>query len=129
MSHFTQVKTQIRDRRILEKALAKLGYEVVSGEQGQQVRGFMGDIQNAEFKVSTGSKYDIGFEKDVEGNYSLVADWELMPRVAGITQEEFQASVKREYARETILQTAAEQGYEVQMEEHDGTIEMVVVQW
>jgi hypothetical protein len=59
----------------------------------------------------------------------LVADWELMPRVSGIQESEFSAVVKREYAREMILQTAFEQGYSVEMEENEGIIQMVVTQW
>lgn len=129
MSHFTQVKTQIKDRTLLKKALEKLGHTVVEGEQGTCVRGYMGNTLPAEFKILTSTHYDIGFQKDEEGNYSFVGDWELMPRVSGIKEADFAASVKREYAREMILQTAAEQGYQVEEQENDGTIEMVVVQW
>ncbi len=129
MSHFSQVKTQIRNRIDLEAALKKLGYTVVEGQAGTVVRGYMGDTLPAEFKVLTDSHYDIGFVKDEAGNYNLVGDWELMPRVSGLTQEGFTADVKREYARASILRAAAEQGYEVQMEEKEGQIEMVVSQW
>lgn len=129
MSHFSQVKTKLRDRRILKGALEKSGFTVVEGEEGTKVRGYFGETQKADFKILTSSNYDIGFAMDEEGNYSLVGDWELMPRVSGIERESFLAHVKREYAREAILQTAADNGYEVQMQETDGTIEMVVVQW
>jgi len=129
MSHFTQVKTKLKDRTCLTKALSNLGHTVVEGTEGQQVRGFFGDVQPAEFKILTDTHYDIGFAQDAEGNYSLVGDWELLPKVSGIKQDAFLASVKREYAREAIMQTAAQQGYEVQVEEKDGNLEMVVVQW
>jgi hypothetical protein len=130
VSHFSQVKTKLRDQTVLKKALTKMGFTVVEGEEGTKVRGYFGDTQAAEFKVLTKTHYDIGFVRDEEGNYSLVGDWELMPRVSGISQEPFLADVKREYARESILQTAAQQGYEVKMQENvEGTIEMVVVQW
>ncbi len=129
MSHFTQVKTKLRDCTILKKALTQMGFTVVEGEEGQQVRGYFGDTQPAEFKVLTTSHYDIGFTQDAEGSYSLVGDWELMPRVSGIEQNQFLIDVKREYAKQAILHTAALQGYEVEMQEsEEGTIEMVVVQ-
>lgn len=129
MSHFSQVKTKLRDRTVLKKALQKLGFTVVEGEQGTQVRGYFGDTQKSEFKILTDSHYDIGFVQDEQGNYSAVGDWELMPRVSGISQEPFLASVKKEYAKEAILSTAAAQGYEVQIQENEDTVEMVVVQW
>src|SRR5690348_11717211 len=130
MSHFSQVKTKLRDREVLKEALKKMGFEVVEGAEGQKVRGYMGDIQQAEFKILTSSHYDIGFIADEEGNYSLVGDWELMPRVSGIEEAHFTAAVKKEYAREAILRTARERGYEVQEQENeDGVVEMVVVQW
>lgn len=129
MSHFTQVKTKLKDRSILQAALKRMGHTVVEGEEGRTVRGFMGETQPADFKVLTDTHYDIGFNIDAAGGYSLVGDWELLPKVSGIDAEGFLASVKREYAREAILRTAAERGYEVQVEEKDGNLEMVVVQW
>lgn len=129
MSHFSQVKTKIQDREVLKKALRKLGHTLVEGTQGQTVRGFMGDTQPAEFKVLTSTHYDIGFVRDAQGDYSLVGDWELLPKVSGITQQDFLKSVKREYARESIREAAEARGYEVQEQEKDGVIEMVVVQW
>lgn len=128
MSHFTQVKTQLKESTVLKRALARLGYAVVEGEEGQQVRGFMGDTQAAEFKIRTSTHYDIGFARDAQGGYALVGDWELLPKVSGIVQAEFLKNIKREYARETILEQAAARGYEVQTEEKDGVLELVVVQ-
>ncbi|MBY0371271.1 DUF1257 domain-containing protein [bacterium] len=129
MSHFTQVKTRLRDRNTLIAALKKLGHTVVEGADGQVVRGFMGDTQSAEFKILTETHYDIGFARDGQGNYFLVGDWELLPKVSGVNPDELLVEVKREYAREAILQTAERQGYQVEVEEKDGCLEMVVVQW
>jgi hypothetical protein len=129
VSHFTQVKTQIKDTSVLKKALNTMGLTVVEGAEGQKVRGYFGEVQAAEFKVLTESHYDIGFIRDEHGNYAFVGDWELMPRVSGIEQTVFTHHVKREYAKEAILRTAAERGYEVMMKENGEEIEMVVSQW
>jgi hypothetical protein len=129
MSHFTQVKTKIREKAVLKKALTEMGFTIVEGEQGTQVRGYFGNTQTAEFKVLTSSHYDIGFVQDEQGSYSLVGDWELMPRVSGIEQNQFLIDVKRAYAKQAIYETAAQQGYQVEVQEsEEGTIEMVVVQ-
>ena len=90
MSHFTEVKTKIRDRAMLEKALAALGLAVESNlKQGVDVRGFMGDKTRADLKVLTDTHYDIGFARNAEGDFEIIADWELMPKVAGIQRDGF----------------------------------------
>ena len=130
MSHFTQVATKLFDKRILIKSLKSMGWEVVEGEAGQTVRGFCGESVAAEFKIHTETHYDIGFLRNEEGAYSLVGDWELLPRVSGLEQDSFLKTVKRAYAKQAVLDTAAMQGMSVEsVENEDGTIEMVVSQW
>ncbi len=130
MSHFAQVKTKMRDKSVLQAALKRMGHDVVEEVQGVQVRGYFGECSAAEFKILTSTHYDIGFVQDEEGCYTLVGDWELLPKVSGIEETAFLASVKREYARQTILKTAAEKGYSVEEKENEeGVLEMVVAQW
>lgn len=129
MSHFTEVKTQIKNKDILQKTLKKLGYTLEEATEGVTVRGFMGNTLKGEFKALTDTHYDIGFIRNSEGNYELVADWELMPKVAGIEQTEFTNLVKREYARNSVLEMAQAQGMQVETVEQNGNIEMVVSQW
>ncbi len=129
MSHFSEIKTRMKNGAVLKRTLARLGCQMEDAEGGVTVRGFMGNEMKGEFKVLTDTTYDIGFVKDAEGNYELVADWELMPKVAGIEQTEFTNRIKREYARTSILELAKERGMEVETTENDGAIEMVVSQW
>jgi len=129
MSHFSEIKTKITHREHLLKALKNLGLKVETAEMGVEVRGFMGNISQAEFKVLTDTHYDIGFTRNAEGCYEISADWELMPRVANIEQTEFTNLVKKEYAKTTILETAKAKGMEVEVIENEGNIEMVVSQW
>lgn len=131
MSHFSQLKTGLKHKETLLRALRRLGFEICEAEGGVEVRGFFGDTMPADFKVLTGTHYDIGFRLGESGNYEVIADWELMPKVAQIEQEDFNKVLKREYARESILETARQKGYEVQtVESEDGkTLEMVVTQW
>lgn len=129
MSHFSELKTQLLEERFLKAALKKMGFQLEENPEGVSVRGFMGDTFSADFKALTSTHYDIGFKKGNLG-YELVADWELMPRVAGIEKEAFVAHLKREYARTAIETVAKDRGYEVQTVENEaGEIEMRVVQW
>lgn len=129
MSHFSEVKTKIRNGRLLKKAVEKLGFVVEEAPVGVQVRGFFGETTPAEFKIGTGSTYDIGFRKNAAGDYEVIGDWEILPRAAGLEQEAFLRQVKRQYAETAIRELAAERGLEVQASETDGTVELVVSQW
>lgn len=129
MSHFTEVKTKIREGRLLKKALEKLGYAVEEHADGVPVRGFFGETTPAEFKIGTGSTYDVGFRKTASGDYEVVGDWEILPRAAGLEREEFLRRVKRAYAETAIRAIAEERGLEVEVSEAEGSVEMVVSQW
>jgi len=136
MSHFSEVKTKIKDREILKKALKNLGHEIVEGvnSAGVEVRGYFGSTQEADFKILTSTHYDIGFKENHEGCYELVGDWELLPKVSGINQEEFSKSLKREYAHQMIRSVADQLGYTVEyegnkVENENGEIEITVKQW
>lgn len=129
MSHFSEVKTKMKNEEVLKRTLKQLGYRVEENKEGVEVRGFMGNATRAVFKVLTDTHYDIGFVRDEEGNFQIVGDWEVLPKASGIEQEEFTNRVKREYARTSILEVAKEKGMEVECKEENGTIEMVVTQW
>lgn len=131
MSHFTQLKTALRDEVLIKKALKALGHTVVEAEAGQtvEVRGFFEESQAADFKILTQSKYDIGFKKNIDGSYEVVGDWELLPKVSGVESEIFQKELKREYAKQTVLSIAEQQGYSVEAIETENGTEMVVTQW
>lgn len=45
MSHFTRIKTEIKDREALLQALADLGYNEVEEGQGLSLYGWRGDVQ------------------------------------------------------------------------------------
>ena len=43
MSHFSEVKTNLKDKTTIMKALMKLGHTVEESNEGVEVRGFFGD--------------------------------------------------------------------------------------
>lgn len=123
MSHFTTIKIQIKDGKILHQVLQELGYEV---EYNTKVRGFVGQKTNAEYVIRQKNGYDLGFRLNGE-SYEIVADfWG-----AKINQKEFVNSISQKYAHKTLMQSVQEQGFDVEEESvlEDGTVRVVVGKW
>ena len=62
MSHFTSVKTKIKNQICLIRALKDLGYEVNVAEEHQsvQVRGYQGQKADGIMAIKASKTYDIG---------------------------------------------------------------------
>jgi len=122
MSHFTRVRTQLRNLTTVQKALEELGYNVESGS----VRGYAGQLAQADIVVRMDGKFDMGFRKEGE-NVVLVADfWGLR-----INREEFLQQLAQRYAYITIMDQAEQQGFTMMTEETqaDGSIRLVMQRW
>jgi len=131
MSHFSEVKTELTNRKFILKALEQMGYRTETNEAGVEVRGFMDNKSQADFKALTTTHYDIGFKRSSAGGYEIVSDWEILTKISGTTHEAFSQQLKREYAKAAILELAKERGLEVEYKENseEQTMEMVVTQW
>jgi hypothetical protein len=124
MSHFTTIKVQIKNSEVLADVLTELGHKF---EANTQVRGYQGDRTNAEYVIRRSNGYDIGFRKDGDDNYELIADfWGT-----GINQVQFVNEIQQKYAHKMLLNTAESQGYTIEAEEvlNDGTVRVVVGRW
>lgn len=127
MSHFSQVKTQIKSVPRLKRSLARLGFELDTSASAQQVRGFFGETQHADMKFHAGRNYDIGFIALPTGEMEMVGDWEILPRILGKSREAFTRDLKREYARATVEEVAEAQGLILEeIPQSDGQIEYVL---
>ena len=121
MSHFSTVKTELRDREALRDALGDLGHDPREGSL--QVRGYRGQLETAELAISQPNGADIGFRLNAaSGCYELVTDLDLWKQPV---------PVERFLALRTILTATAEEGFAVseQRQGVDGTIELVVTRW
>ena len=128
MSHFSTLKTELRDRQALLLALADLGHTPAEGSL--PVRGYRGQTVTAELAVSQGGGADIGFRWSAEaGSYELVTALDLWRQPVPV--ERFLAQLSQRYALRAILAASAEEGFQVssQSEHLDGTIELVVSRW
>ena len=79
MSHFTSIKTQIKNRDALVKALADVGFARVEvHETGQPLYGFQGDVRPEKAEVIVRRKYlgaasnDIGFKQQKDGQFEAI---------------------------------------------------------
>jgi len=128
MSHFSTVRTELRDRQALIDALGDLGHPPLEGSQ--PVRGYHGQTVMADLAITQEQETDIGFRwNHTNGSYELVADLELWKQP--IPVERFLARLTQRYALRTILAASAEEGFQVaeQTNQLDGSIELVVTRW
>ena len=128
MSHFSTVKTQLRKKEFLKQALIDLGYVPNEGEN--LVRGYRGQTVKAEMTVEMSQGSDIGFRWNQGSKaYELVTDLDLWKQT--IPVERFLAQVTQRYALNTVLNSTAQEGFQVSEQKNniDGSIELVVTRW
>jgi hypothetical protein len=128
MSHFSTVRTELRDREALVQALTDLGHPPLEGRQ--EVRGYRGQTVLADLAVPQAEGADIGFRwNETSGSYELVTDLELWKQPVPV--ERFLATLNQRYALRTILAASAAEGFQVseQTNNLDGSIELVVTRW
>ena len=128
MSHFSTVKTELRQLEPLVQALNDLGYTPEQGER--PVRGYRGQIVTADLAVAMQEGGDLGFRwNSVIGAYELVTDLDLWKQP--IPVERFLAKLTQRYAFNTVLSASNREGFQVaeQRVTQDGSIELVVTRW
>ncbi|MEB3177789.1 MAG: DUF1257 domain-containing protein [Nostocaceae cyanobacterium] len=126
MSHFSQIKTQIRNLSCLQDALTDLGVDWKPGPV--QVRGYRGQTHDAEIAIEQENGYDIGFRWNGK-EYELVADLQYWQQEMSV--EGFLRRVTQRYAFNTVVKETTRQGFQVaeQKQNQDGSISLVVQRW
>ncbi len=126
MSHFSQIKTQLRNLTSLQAALTDLKIDWKSGPS--EVRGYQGLTSIAEVVIEQDNGYDLGFSWN--GNeYELVADLQFWQQAWSV--DRFLNKVTQRYAYHTVVSESAKQGFQVaeQQQNQDGSIRLVVQRW
>jgi hypothetical protein len=126
MSHFSQIKTQIRNLNSLQAALTDLGIDWKSGSK--TVRGYRGQTRNAEITIEQDNGYDVGFSWNGK-EYELVADMQYWQQSWSV--EGFLRQVTQRYAYHTVVNETARQGFHIaeQKQNEDGSIRVLVQRW
>ena len=128
MSHFSTIRTKLRNKPQLLEALEILQYDVKE-DQELKVTGAHGighETVEAELAIGT----DVGFRMNpMSGEYELVADLETWNQP--IPVQRFVDKVTQQYARMTIHDTVKKMGFQVEeeWEMQDGSIELTVNRW
>ena len=128
MSHFSRIKTKIKNRPELEEALVLLQYDVKE-DQELKVTGSHG-IKHETVTADLAIGGDVGFRLNPMTNeYELVADLETWNQP--IPVERFLDKVNQQYARMTIHNQVKKMGFQVEeeWEMEDNSIELTVTRW
>ena len=126
MSHFSQIKTQIRDLTSLQAALTDLDIDWKPGPQ--EVKGYRGQTHKAEVAIEQSNGYDIGFSWNGQ-EYELVADLQYWAQ--NLSVEGFLKRVSQRYAYHTVMNETTHQGFQLaeQQQNADGSIRLVLQRW
>jgi len=72
MSHFTTIKTQIKDIEALRTTCAELSLELL---QNAEARGYGSSRQRGEFVIRLKGPYDVALNRQTNNTYGLSTDW------------------------------------------------------
>ena len=136
MSHFTTIKTKLKDKSILLEVLNLMGERVNNpADVGVSVVDLVitnpdhaEDHPTTEVDFSLGVDYGFSLNKET-GTYELVADLQTWDK--DIPVERFLEKVTQQYARMTIHHTVKEEGFQVEeeWEMDNNSIELTVSRW
>ena len=128
MSHFSTIKTQLKEAEPLIKALNNLGYSI--NQEEKFVKGYRGKFTAVDISMNLPSDTKVGFKWDKNSNsYELVTDLDLWK--FEIPVERFISKVTLMYAYHTIISKTNKDGYQIveQKNNNDGSIELVLTKW
>jgi len=128
MSHFSTIKTQLKEAEPLIMALDNLGYSTNQDEKF--IKGYRGKFTAVDISMNLPCDTKVGFKWDNNSNaYELVTDLDLWK--FDIPVERFISKVTQMYAYQTIVSKTKEDGYQIveQKNQNDGSIELVLTKW
>ena len=128
MSHFSTIKTQLRESEPLIKALNNLGY--IINQEENFVKGYRGKFTPVDISMNLPGETKVGFKWDnISNAYELVTDLDLWRFELPV--ERFISKVTQMYAYHTIISKTKEDGYQIVEEKNknDGSIELVLTKW
>jgi len=136
MSHFTCIKTKLRDKKHLVEALIDIGERPnIPSDLGMEVVELVvmnpshaEDHPVVEAQISIGA--DIGFKLNEEnGNYELYADEQTWNKKVPI--DRFVNKLTQQYALRCLTASTKAEGYEIEEQyvADDGAVELVVTKW
>ena len=125
MSHFSTIKTKLKNKPELIEALQLLQYDV---QEDQELINPT-NHQHEKVKVDVSIGNDIGFRLNNNGEYELVAD--IQTWKDPVPPKRFVEKVTQQYARMIVHNQVKELGFQVEeeWEMDDNSIELTVTRW
>ena len=126
MSHFSTIKTQLKEVKPLIKALDQLGY--VCCQENKFIKGYKGQFTAVDISMDLPGDTKVGFKWDKNSNsYELVTDLDLWK--FDLPVERFVSKITQMYAYNVIVSKT--DGYQIVEEKNknDGSIELVLTKW
>jgi Protein of unknown function (DUF1257) len=134
MSHFTCIKTQIKNQDTLIQALSDVGFnDVEVHKTAQHLYGYQGDVREQTAEVIIRRQHigvasnDIGFKQQDNGQFeAIISEYDCQQY-----SQEWLNNLTQRYGYHTLIASAPEQGFTIAEEEtlEDGTIRVVVARW
>ena len=128
MSHFSRIKTSIREIDLLKKSLTNLN--LVWEEKEQLIEGYQGETHKVNLVLPQKNNIDIGFERTQDNNYQLVADLAFWDQPTSV--DAFLDSLHKEYALTTVIEETKKQGFEKisqTQNQQNGEVVIIVEKW
>ena len=128
MSHFSTIKTQLKESEPLIEALNNLGF--TTNQEDKSIKGYKGRLTAVDISINLPGDTKVGFKWDNNSNaYELVTDLDLWK--FEIPVERFISKVTQMYAYHTIISKTKDDGYQIveQKNKNDGSIELVLTKW
>ncbi len=123
MSHFTTIKTQIKDIAALNLACTEMGLKLITNTKA---RGYNQEMRNGEFVIQLKGPYDIAVNKQPDGTFGLTTDW-----WNGHVEREVgkgYSKLLQLYAVHKASLEARKKGYSVlRKSQQDGSIKLVLI--
>ena len=126
MSHFSKIKTTIKDLDVLKKSLTDLSITWTTDIKA--IKGYKNQSEFANLIIKQQNNYDVGFTwNGLE--YQLIADLQFWQQPWSI--ELFLEKITQRYAYNSIINITSGQGFQPieEVTEENGTIKLVLQRW
>jgi len=122
MSHFTKIKSQIRDIEALRSACKELELPLL---QNASARGWEGATVRGDYVIRLRGAFDIALQLQSDGSYSLEADFTMLDPNAEIGPNG--GKLLQLYAVHKSIKEARKRGHLVKRTQHqNGAIKLVI---
>jgi Protein of unknown function (DUF1257) len=126
MSHFSKIKTTLKDLDILKKSLTDLS--ITWNTDIKMIKGYKNQNEFANLVIKQENNYDLGFTwNGLE--YQLIADLQFWQQPWSV--ELFLDKITQRYAYNSIINITTTQGFQPieEVTEENGIIKLVLQRW